>query len=224
MVWAWPRILMRRLLFFTPLRRFIFPRYQYAFTPRQLAVLVGLLDEARRVHGDVVEVGCFVGATTVFLNQHLHAECDVRRFLCIDTFAGFAADDLAVEETRGKQLDAVQRDCLFGMNDQRWFNYTMRLNGFANVTTVKGDIKAVDLAAQVPAIAFALLDVDLYQPTRAALAQVWPLLTAGGVVVIDDCRTDNAFDGAHQAWSEFIAANGLAAEIVEGKLAVLRKP
>ena len=66
----------------------------------------------------------------------------------------------------------MQRECLFGMNDQRWFDYTMRLNGFENVTSIKGDIKSIDLAAQVPAIAFALLDVDLYQPTRAALAQV----------------------------------------------------
>lgn len=223
MVWAWPRILTRRLLFHTPLRRFLFPRYQYAFTPRQLAVLVGLLDEARRVPGDVVEVGCFVGATTVFLNQHLHAERDVRRYLCVDTFAGFAADDLAVERTRGKQLDAVQRECLFGMNDQRWFDYTMRLNGFANVTTVKGDIKNVTLAERTTGIAFALLDVDLYQPTRAALAQVWPLLASGGVVVIDDCRPNNAFDGAYQAWTEFAAANGLSSEVVEGKLAILRK-
>ena len=68
MVWAWPRILTRRILFHTPLRCFLFPRYQFAFTPRQLMELVRWLDEARRVSGDVVEVGCFVGATTVFLN------------------------------------------------------------------------------------------------------------------------------------------------------------
>ena len=100
----------------------------------------------------------------------------------------------------------------------------MRLNGFENVTSIKGDIKSIDLAAQVPAIAFALLDVDLYQPTRAALAQVWPLLASGGLVVIDDCRTDHAFDGAHQAWSEFITSHGLVSKIVENKLAILRKP
>lgn len=225
MVWAWPRILMRRVLFHTPLRRFLFPRYQYAFSPRQLAALIRLVDEARRVPGDLVEVGCFVGATTVFLNQHLRAEDDVRRYLCIDTFAGFTGDDVAFEEqTRGKHLDQVQRECLFGMNDQRWFDYTMRLNGFANVTTLKGDIKTVTLIEQTKGIAFALLDVDLYQPTRAALAQVWPLLAPGGVIVIDDCHADHAFDGAHQAWREFITANGLPAEIVEHKLAVLRKP
>jgi O-methyltransferase len=217
--------MMRRVLFHTPLRRFLFPRYQYAFTPRQLAVLVQLLDEARRVPGEILEVGCFVGATTVFLNQHLHAEGDVRRYTCIDTFQGFTGEDVAFEQqTRGKQLDAMQRECLFGMNDQRWFDYTMRLNGFENVTSIKGDIKSIDLAAQVPAIAFALLDVDLYQPTRAALAQVWPLLASGGLVVIDDCRTDHAFDGAHQAWSEFITSHGLVSKIVENKLAILRKP
>lgn len=224
MVWAWPRILTRRVLFHTPLRRFLFPRYQYAFTPRQLTALIRLVDEARQVPGDLIEVGCFVGATTVFLNQHMRAENDVRRYLCIDTFAGFTRDDVAFEEkSRGKHLDQIQRECLFGMNDRRWFDYTMRLNGFANVTTLKGDIKSVMLAAQTKNIAFALLDVDLYQPTRAALEQVWPLMAVGGVVVIDDCHADHAFDGAHQAWREFIAANGLPAEIVERKLAILRK-
>jgi O-methyltransferase len=224
-VWAWPRVLLRRLLFHTPLRRFLFPRYQYAFTPRQLGVLVRLLDEARSIPGDVVEVGCFVGATTVFLDRHLHAVADPRRYLAIDTFAGFTAEDVAHEEgARGKALDAVQRECLFGMNDQRWFDYTMRLNGFGNVTSLKGDIKAIGLAQHTTGVAFALLDVDLYQPTRAALAQVWPLLAPGGVVVIDDCRDDHVFDGAAQAWREFTAAHGLPVERVEDKLAILRKP
>ena len=225
MTWAWPRILMRRVLFHTPLRRFLFPRYQYAFTPRQLAALVTLVDEARRVPGDLLEIGCFVGATTVFLNQHLRSEGDVRRYVCIDTFSGFTSDDVAFEEqTRGKHLDEVQRECLFGMNDQRWFDYTMRLNGFTNVTTLRGDIKTVTLSAHARSIAFALLDVDLYQPTRAALEQVWPLMASGGVVVIDDCHADHAFDGARQAWCEFIAAQGLPDEIVGQKLAVVRKP
>lgn len=225
MVWAWPRVLLRRVLFHTPLRRFLFPRYQYAFTPRQLATLISLLDEARRVGGDVVEVGCFVGATTVFLNQHLLAVGDRRRYLAVDTFAGFTAADVEHEEQqRGKQLDVVQRECLFGMNDQRWFDYTMRLNGFAEVTSLRGDIKALTLSSHTSGIAFALLDVDLYQPTRSALAQVWPLLAPGGVVVIDDCRDDHVFDGAAQAWREFIAAHGLPAERVEDKLAILRKP
>jgi O-methyltransferase len=225
MVWAWPRVLLRRALFHTPLRRFLFPRYQYAFTPRQLGVLLGLLDEARRVPGDVVEVGCFVGATTVFLTQHLQVVGDRRRYLAIDTFAGFTTEDVAHEEgMRGKQLDEVQRECLFGMNDQRWFDYTMRLNGFSQVASVKGDIKAITLSQHTSRIAFALLDVDLYQPTRAALAQVWPLLAPGGVVVIDDCRDDHIFDGAAQAWREFIAAHVLPMDRVEGKLGVLRKP
>jgi predicted O-methyltransferase YrrM len=225
MVWAWPRVLLRRVLFHTPLKRFLFPRYQYAFTPRQLSVLLGLLDEARRVPGDMIEVGCFVGATTVFLNQHLQAVGDRRRYLAIDTFAGFTADDVAHEErARGKQLDAVQRECLFGMNDQRWFDYTMRLNGFGDVTTLKGDIKALTLSSHTRSIAFALLDVDLYKPTRSALAQVWPLLAPGGVAVIDDCQDDHVFDGAAQAWREFIDAHGLPAERVEDKLAIVRKP
>jgi ribosomal protein S12 methylthiotransferase len=90
------------------------------------------------------------------------------------------------------------------------------------VMTVAGGVRG--LLGQRKAV-FALRDsLITHVEGFALLAQVWPLLAPGGVIVIDDCHADHAFDGAHQAWREFIAANGLPAEIVEHKLAVLRKP
>ncbi len=224
-MWLWPRFWLRRILFATPLRRLVFPRYQYAFSPRQLAILLDLVDEARAQTGDFAEIGCFVGATTIFLNRHLQTVQDQRRYFAFDTFNGFTRADVAMEEQqRGKAIQAVERDCLFAMNSQSWFDYTMSLNGISNVTSVSGDIATASLANYSKRLCFALIDVDLYLPTCAALAQVWPLLAPGGIMVIDDCAANHVFDGSRAAWLEFIHKYDLSEVLLADKLAVIRKP
>jgi predicted O-methyltransferase YrrM len=36
-------------------------------------------------------------------------------------------------------------------------------------------------------VAFAYVDLDLYAPTRAAIAWIWPRLVPGGILLVDDC-------------------------------------
>jgi O-methyltransferase len=58
-----------------------------------------------------------------------------------------------------------------------------------------------------------------------ALQGVWDRLLPGGVIVADDCSPhDHRWDGALQAYNEFIAKVGLPHEIRTGKLGILRKP
>jgi O-methyltransferase len=225
-MWVWPRVLLRRIIFYTPLRRFIFPRYQFAFSPRQLATLLDLLDEARQVTGDYMEIGCFVGATTVFLNRHLQANADTRPYYALDTFGGFVAPDVAheTEHRAKKELPQVAEHYLFSMNDQRWFDYTMRLNKLNNVRSIAGDIKTMDLEKITQRLCFVLLDVDLYRPSKKALEKIWPYVVPGGVIVIDDCAPNQVFDGARQAWEEFIQEHALTRELRHEKLAIIRKP
>jgi predicted O-methyltransferase YrrM len=225
LVWLWPRYWLRRLLFATPLRRLVFPRYQYAFTPRQLAILLDLVDEARAQPGEFIEIGCFVGATTIFLNRHLQTVHDQRRYLAVDTFAGFIRADVAIEEQeRGKVIQQVERDYLFSMNKKSWFDYTMSLNRINNVTSIAGDISEIKIADHSKGLCFALIDVDLYVPTCAALKQVWPLLAPGGIIVIDDCTANQVFDGSRAAWLEFIQQHHLHELLIADKLAIIRKP
>jgi O-methyltransferase len=219
------RVWLRCLAFYTPFRRFIFPRYQYAFSPRQLATLLDMLDEVRQVPGDYLEIGCFVGATTIFLNRHVQVMGDVRPYYALDTFTGFTAPDVAHEtQQRGKaELPQAAERALFVMNDQRWFDYTMRLNQITNVRSIAGDVKNIDLNTFTQRVCFVLLDVDLYIPTKQALDNIWPLLADGGVIVIDDCAPGQVFDGARQAWEEFVREKSLARELRDEKLAIIRK-
>jgi len=188
------------------------------YTPAQLMFLVDAIDETRHVKGAIYEIGCSEGATTVFLNKHM-TDTDLEKpYVCIDTFSGFVANDVQVETTqRNKQPSSYLG---FRSNALHWFEYTMRTNGIARVCAIQADVKTYRFDHP---ISFCLLDVDLYQPTLVALNNLWPHLSEGGVVIVDDCEDDTAFDGASQAYREFVVANELPLEIRHRKLGILRK-
>lgn len=216
--------LVKGALFWSPLRSCVLHRYRYAFTPAQLARLAALATEAAAAPGDFCEVGCYRGYTTVWLNRHLDAIAPAKRYWAIDTFGGFVADDVAHErQTRGKDSAADRRALdKFTINSQRWFDSTMRQNGITRVTAHAAAVQDFVFPAEVR-FCFVLLDVDLYLPTKAALGKLWPLLSPGGLIVVDDCQEHHVYDGSRQALGEFCAANGLTPEVVETKLGVLRK-
>ena len=68
----------------------------------------------------------------------------------------------------------------------------------------------------------ALLDVDLYRPILAVLDALYDRLPPGAIIVVDDCEP-GSFDGALQAFDEFVAARGLPRRIERGKLGVIEK-
>lgn len=221
---VWLDGLAKRALFWSPLRSLLLHKYRYAFTPGQLARLTSLAGEAAHAEGDFCEIGCYRGYTTVLLNRHLDEVAPQKRYWAIDTFGGFVADDVAHEQqARGKTSREEGRALAkFTINSQRWFDRTMALNGITRVTSHAAAVQDFDFPAGVR-FCFALVDVDLYRPTLAALEKLWPLMSPGGIVVVDDCHEHHAYDGSRQALEEFCAARGLGFEMVETKLGVLRK-
>ena len=222
---TWLDGLVKRALFWSPLRSYVLYKYRYAFTPAQLARLTALASEAVSVPGDFCEIGCYRGYTTVWLNRHLDAIAPHKRYWAIDTFGGFVPADVAHEQKeRGKTTGEDGRAfAKFTINSRAWFEATMRQNAITRVTAHAAAVQDFDFSPQAR-FCFALVDVDLYRPTVVSLEKLWPLLSPGGVVVVDDCQENHVYDGSRQALEEFCAAHGLAFEIVEKKLGVIRKP
>ena len=200
----------KNLQFLSPFRRYFFYRYQYLFTPAQLAYLCSCLDRTRDVPGTIVEVGCAAGNTTVFLNKHLDSLESQKRYICIDTFEGFMTEDIRTEAERGKKME--EYTTAFAVNDKRWFDFTMASNNVTRVTSIKADAKTVDYTAYAP-LSFCLVDVDLYEPVKAVLEKVHPLMSKGGIIVVDDCKANVAYDGALQAFQEFTSRRALPLDI-----------
>jgi O-methyltransferase len=111
----------------------------------------------------------------------------------------------------------------FTINSRHWFERTMRFNGISRVAAQAAAIQDFNFTAETQ-FCFVLLDVDLYLPTKTALEKLWPRLSPGGIIVIDDCQPEHVYDGSRQALQEFSAAHGLVFEVLETKLGVLRRP
>lgn len=211
----------KSILFETPLARFIGPRYAFNFAPAQLAFLCSCLDATASISGCVVEAGCFAGGTTVFLNAHMTAAGIEKPYYAIDTFSGFVGSQTEHEVVHRKKRASSFSG--FALNSQRWFDRSMQVNGINRVTSIQADIATFN-ASRLGPIAFGLLDVDLYIPTRVAIPRIYKMLAPGGILVVDDCKPDNIFDGANQAYTEALRELGLEPEIHHGKLGVIKKP
>ena len=210
------RNLLQRALLHTAFARVVWPPYHYMFTPPQLAFLGQELERAPT--GSALEIGCANGDTTVWLNRWLDEAGTERPYIAIDTFSGFSSRDLAVEAQRGRDARWLSKS-FRGPTRQR-FAHSLRVNGgISRVQAIAADATTIDYSRFAP-IAFALIDVDLYRSVREVLEHVYPHVTQGGIIVVDDCAP-GVFEGADEAYQEFCAAHGVPARVVHGKLGLL---
>jgi hypothetical protein len=88
--------------------------------------------------------------------------------------------------------------------------------GYTNVSVHKADAKTFDYH-KLGMIAFALVDLDLYNPVRVSLERIIPHMAPGGIVIVDDCDAMNdRWDGALHAYCEFCKNHKIKQEIACG--------
>ena len=214
--------LLKEIQFQSPLRQYFFPRYLYNFTPPQLCFLCQCLENTRNVPGNIAEVGCESGTATVFLNKYMDAQGFEKTYYAVDTFSGFVQEDVDVEVSeRGKSKQWIED--FFAVNKKKWFDGTMLQNDITRVKSIEADVNRYNLRTLGP-LSFCLFDVDLYRPMRKGLKELYDVLSPGGIMVVDDCDESNrVWDGADQAYKEFMNDAGLPVEILHGKLGLIRK-
>jgi O-methyltransferase len=213
--------LVKSFAYYSGLHRLVFYRYDYMFRPRELALLVSSLTETQGMKGPIFEIGCAAGHTTVYLNKHLDDSADPRDYFCLDTFAGFTDDDIAVEIERGHTSNRYNH--LFRAYRQSWFDQTMRNNHVTRVTSIQADVNSFDFGPYHD-ISFCLIDVDLMRPVKKALEEVFPRMAPGGIILVDDCVPDAKYDGAWQGYVDFVKSIGFPVDIREGKQGMIRIP
>jgi O-methyltransferase len=218
---AWAARLAHEVLFHSPFKRQLLVRYHYQYAPQQLCFLCKCIEETQTIPGNVAEIGCERGYTTFFL-RHFLDDLEIRKeYIALDTFSGFAREDVAHEILFRQKTDVMYAQ--FQVNKKQWFDAALKQRKMKRVQCIQADVNLFDLRSLGP-LSFVLLDVDLYRPTRKALPELYSVLTPGGIIVVDDCDPGHrCWDGAYQAYVEFMQILGIPPQIVYRKLGIIKK-
>jgi O-methyltransferase len=160
----------------------------------------------RRVPGDLIETGAWRGGATIFMRAILEAYGDTDRQVWVaDSFQGLPKPDPgrwpaeAGDEhwTMGQlavSLEEVKANfARYGLLDER-------------VRFLAGWFKDTLPAAPIERIAVLRLDGDMYGSTMEALEALYPKLSPGGYVIVDDY---GAIPQCKEAVTDFRAAHGI---------------
>lgn len=176
--------------------------------PERMYAYLDALWRTRDLPGAVVEVGCFQCGTAAWAHRMARAAGIERRYVCVDTFAGFPEDQFERDVALGTS-QAHRRG--FQANSRALVQDLLERWSCSAIELLEGDIAAMPDAAIPPEIAVALVDVDLEAPTYAALDRIYSRLSAGGCILVDDCSADtsNTFRGARLGYQRFTSERGL---------------
>jgi len=167
---------------------------------------------AGEVAGDVVEFGCYVGTTSVFLAERL--KTTGRKLYLYDSFEGLPPKSQEDESPAGMQfvtgeLLATKKQLIRNLKQANVPMPVIKKGWFSEVTV-----------SDVPGtIAFAFLDGDYYHSVRDPLALIWPFLAPGATIIVDDYANE-ALPGAAKAVDEWLKTHA-GRMLVEHSLAII---
>ncbi len=164
-----------------------------------------------KVEGDLIAAGVWRGGDAIFMRAALKAFGDTKRKVWVaDSFQGLPKPDpnkypadKGMDLWRFRQLavplDSVKKNFeQYGMLDDR-------------VVFLPGWFRDTLPTAHIERLALARLDGDLYESTMDGLKSLYPKLSAGGYVIIDDY---NSIPAAKQATDDFRKEYGITEELI----------
>jgi O-methyltransferase len=177
----------------------------FALQPERLYLFLHYLIETRAVPGPVVEIGCNLGGTAIIARRMMRGLGIDKPYICIDTFDGFIAEQFAVDEALGTPAEVHD---LFSGNSKELVAKILRRHRCDDIELRQGDITTLPDEALPDKCSAVLVDVDLTEPTYAALKRLWPRMAPGGVMLIDDCPEDSGWK-ARIGYSRFCRDHGV---------------
>jgi hypothetical protein len=198
-----------------------FPKFATRQAIAKFLVRYETFKRVLNVNGSIVECGVLHGGgllTYAKLSSILEPTNHTRKIIGFDSFAGFpsvhakdrAGDSshLKVGGLTGSTLEEVEAAV-------RVYDLNRPLSHIPKVELVKGDLveTAPRYISDNPHLVVAMLylDVDLYEPTRAALTTFLPRMPKGAIVVFDQLNT-NFFTGETMAVDEVLGLKNIRIE------------
>jgi O-methyltransferase len=155
-------------------------------------VLYRLMRQAMHLDGDVWECGVYAGGTAAMLAGLMRQAAQDKKLYLFDTFEGMPAVDAERDlHARGDFADTSLES-------------VRRFVGGEPCVYRKGRIPETFAGLESARISLAHIDVDIYHSVMDSLKFIWPRLTRGGFLVMDDYGFPTC-PGARAATDEFFA-------------------
>ncbi|MCC7393466.1 MAG: class I SAM-dependent methyltransferase [Sphingomonadaceae bacterium] len=149
------------------------------------------------IAGDLVECGVWRGGSAMLMARALHHFGDNRRHIHLfDTFAGMTAPDARdIQAMSGRDAAAILSAAPKNADDPFWgiapldvvqANMARSKIAADRVHYIVGDVATTIPDAAPADIALLRLDTDWYASTAHELRHLWPRLSPGGILLIDD--------------------------------------
>jgi O-methyltransferase len=169
----------------------------------QLQVILQELENtlSRNVSGSIVELGCYIGTTSLFIRRLLDALGETREFHVYDSFEGLPAKTPQDESPSGQQFQGGELHV-----GKKQFVQEFQKAHLRPPIIHKAWFKDLTEADTPEAIAFAFLDGDFYESIRDSLKLVLPRMSPGGSTIIVDDYAREALPGVAKAVHELLPA------------------
>jgi len=163
-------------------------------TPDRLFFVYQFARQAKRLPGDVAQVGVYKGGTARLIARVFSGtQKTVHLF---DTFAGMPSPD-----PQKDNLDYVRKSIFSDTSVEDVRRY---LGDCANVSLHEGVFPETAGPVRDKSFCFVYLDADLYKSTRDAAEFFYPRMAPGGIMVFDDYGSKKC-PGVRAAVDEFFA-------------------
>jgi hypothetical protein len=156
------------------------------------------------IPGALVECGVYRGGgLCLVLETLVQLGATDREIVVFDTFDGFpdGTQDMAISG------DVLTRDAWVTKDFQAVTEANIDRTGYprSKIELVRGPVETTVPGRAPAAIALLHLDTDYYESTLHELTHLWPRVSRGGVLIIDDY---GHFEGCRRAVDEYFETNG----------------
>lgn len=164
----------------------------------EIAVIVRELQKVidGGVNGDVVEFGCYIGTTSVFIAKELVKTN--KQFYVYDSFEGLPEKSVKDTSAIGGQFKAGEL-----IASKKQFIINMKKSGVPMPIIKKAWFCELTQSDIPPKIAFAFLDGDYYDSITDSFKAIEHNLSPGAIIIVDDYGNDS-LPGARKAVDEWL--------------------
>lgn len=167
---------------------------------RETTKLLELLESSLAVSGDVVELGCYKGDTSLLFQKLLTKSSADKTLWLYDSFAGLPAKTKEDASVAGDAFKAGEL-----LVSKREVTERFKKAGLKIPRIKKAFFEELSPADLPEQIAFAFLDGDLYQSIKTSLKLCAPKMANHSILVIHDYNNPE-LPGVTQAVDEFISS------------------